>query len=138
MIQEASGHSAGVLEQKIMLVVKAVIVVALLDAAVALYVNAVTRGQDFSEALLGVLALVIGAVPIALPLVMQVTMAIGAKKMAEKKVSGNRVRCRPRWKLEARPSPAKNRPTDLPPPPPHRPPLRPSSPTSPPSKRSPP
>merc|ERR1719272_1159675 len=37
------------------------------------------------KALLGVLALVIGATPIALPLVMQVTMAIGAATMAKKK-----------------------------------------------------
>jgi len=43
------------------------------------------RQQTFTDALLGVLALIIGAVPIALPLVMQVTMAIGASKMAKRK-----------------------------------------------------
>merc|ERR1719313_858782 len=62
LVQEASGHSTGVL----------------------LYVDVGERGKDFGQALLQVLALVIGAVPIALPLVMQVCMAMGAGKMASK------------------------------------------------------
>merc|ERR1719388_163905 len=68
-----------------MQVVRAVILVTLLNAGVVLYINVANRDQDFKHALLGVLALVIGAVPIALPLVMQVTMAIGAAKMASRK-----------------------------------------------------
>merc|ERR1719310_553455 len=68
-----------------MQVVRAVILVTLIDAAVALYINHFQRGQHLKDALLGVLALVIGAVPIALPLVMQVTMAIGAATMAKRK-----------------------------------------------------
>merc|ERR1719310_2422160 len=68
-----------------MQVVRAVILVTLIDAAVALYINHFQRGQHLKDALLGSLALVIGAVPIALPLVMQVTMAIGAAKMASRK-----------------------------------------------------
>jgi len=75
----------GVFETKIMQVVRAVILVALVDACVVLYVNVFHRDIQFSKALLSVLALVIGAVPIALPLVMQVTMAIGAGKMASRK-----------------------------------------------------
>mmetsp|Transcript_6982 Transcript_6982/g.21786 ORF Transcript_6982/g.21786 Transcript_6982/m.21786 type:complete len:1017 (+) Transcript_6982:74-3124(+) len=82
LVQEASGHSMGVFETKIMQVVRAVILITLVDAAVVLYIEAVHRKLDFSKALLNVLALVIGAVPIALPLVMQVTMVIGAAKMA--------------------------------------------------------
>lgn len=85
LVQEASGHSAGVFETKIMQVVRAVIFVSLLDAAVVLYINVFHRDVKFSKALLGVLALIIGAVPIALPLVMQVTMAIGAANMAKRK-----------------------------------------------------
>eukprot|EP00931_Biecheleriopsis_adriatica_P105974 TRINITY_DN80490_c0_g1_i1.p1 TRINITY_DN80490_c0_g1~~TRINITY_DN80490_c0_g1_i1.p1 ORF type:complete len:995 (-),score=199.82 TRINITY_DN80490_c0_g1_i1:93-3077(-) len=85
LVAQASGHQAGVFETKIMQVVRAVIVMALMDAAVVLYVNVAHRDVKFSKALLGVLALIIGAVPIALPLVMQVTMAIGAASMAKRK-----------------------------------------------------
>jgi len=82
LVQEASGHSIGVFEVKILQVVRAVILISLVDAAVVLYINTLHRHVPFTKALLGVLALVIGAVPIALPLVMQVTMVIGASKMA--------------------------------------------------------
>lgn len=85
MVAEASGHQMGVFETKIMQVVRAVILIALVNAGVVLYISVHTRHQKFTDALLNVLALVIGAVPIALPLVMQVTMAIGAAKMAKKK-----------------------------------------------------
>jgi len=87
LVQEASGHQAGVFETKIMQVVKAVILIAIIDAAVLLYVQVGVRGdkKGFKNSLLDVLAIVIGAVPIALPLVMQVTMAIGAKTMAKRK-----------------------------------------------------
>jgi H+-transporting ATPase len=70
-----------------MQVVKAVILISIVDAGVLLYVQVGVRGdkQGFRKSLLAVLAVVIGAVPIALPLVMQVTMAIGAKTMASKK-----------------------------------------------------
>merc|ERR1719310_279201 len=87
LVQEASGHQAGVFETKIMQVVKAVILISLIDAGVLLYVQVGVRGdeQGFKKSLLAVLAVVIGAVPIALPLVMQVTMAIGAGTMAKRK-----------------------------------------------------
>ena len=84
LVAEASGHQPGIFETKIMQVVHAVILLALLDAGVVLYIDVAHRGIQFSKALLNVLALVIGAVPIALPLVMQVTMAIGAASMASK------------------------------------------------------
>jgi len=92
MVAEASGHTVGVFETKIMQVVRAVILFTILNALVVLYVQKVLRdkpwfehGQGDGGALVSVLALVIGAVPIALPLVMQVTMAIGAAKMARRK-----------------------------------------------------
>merc|ERR1719327_1144576 len=85
LVQEASGHTVSVFESKIMQVVRVVILVTLMDAGVVLYVDVRLRKKQFTDALLGVLALVIGAVPIALPLVMQVTMAIGAAKMAARK-----------------------------------------------------
>jgi len=84
LVQEASGHTMGVFETKIMQVVRAVILITLVDAAVVLYIDVAYRKVHFTDALLGVLALVIGAVPIALPLVMQVTMVIGADAMARR------------------------------------------------------
>ncbi|CAK9066834.1 unnamed protein product [Durusdinium trenchii] len=84
LVAEASGHQASMFESKIMQVVHAVILLSLVDAGVVLYVDVGHRGVRFSHALLNVLALVIGAVPIALPLVMQVTMAIGAASMAKR------------------------------------------------------
>eukprot|EP00930_Biecheleria_cincta_P085551 TRINITY_DN74932_c0_g1_i1.p1 TRINITY_DN74932_c0_g1~~TRINITY_DN74932_c0_g1_i1.p1 ORF type:complete len:1017 (+),score=226.88 TRINITY_DN74932_c0_g1_i1:54-3104(+) len=85
LVAQASGHQAGIFETKIMQVVRAVIILALVDAIAVLYVKVAYRKNKFSDSLLSVLALVIGAVPIALPLVMQVTMAIGASFMAKKK-----------------------------------------------------
>jgi H+-transporting ATPase len=86
LVQEASGHEAGVFETKIMQIVKCVIFIAIINAGIILYVQVGIRGNDkFQNVLLAVLAIVIGAVPIALPLVMQVTMAIGAKTMAKEK-----------------------------------------------------
>lgn len=84
LVAEASGHQASLFERKIMQVVHAVILLALVDAGVVLYIDVGHRNVRFSKALLNVLALVIGAVPIALPLVMQVTMAIGAASMAKR------------------------------------------------------
>ena len=84
LVAEASGHQASMFERKIMQVVHAVILLSLVDAGVVLYIDVGHRGQKGSKALLNVLALVIGAVPIALPLVMQVTMAIGAASMAKR------------------------------------------------------
>lgn len=85
LVQEASGHTVGVFETKIMQVVRMVILISLVDAGIMMWVSVRGRRETFTTALLNVLALVIGAVPIALPLVMQVTMAIGAAKMAKKK-----------------------------------------------------
>lgn len=43
------------------------------------------RGNNFDEVILMALSLVIASVPVALPMVMQITMAIGARKMADHK-----------------------------------------------------
>lgn len=43
------------------------------------------RGSDVDSVILGALSMVIASVPVALPMVMQITMAIGARKMADHK-----------------------------------------------------
>merc|ERR1719181_43077 len=45
LVQQSSGHQAGVFETKIMQVVKAVILIALIDAGVLLYVQVHVRGD---------------------------------------------------------------------------------------------
>lgn len=83
LVQQASGHSVSMFERKIMQIVQLVILISVVDAGVLLYVQVHVRGEKLNDSLLAVLAIVIGAVPIALPLVMQVTMAIGAGAMAK-------------------------------------------------------
>jgi len=43
------------------------------------------RGDEVDDVILDALSLVIASVPVALPMVMQITMAIGARKMADHK-----------------------------------------------------
>jgi H+-transporting ATPase len=57
----------------------------LADSVVASLISDVVRGNDFDEVILMALSLVIASVPVALPMVMQITMAIGARKMADHK-----------------------------------------------------
>jgi H+-transporting ATPase len=83
LVQQASGHHVSIFEKKIMQIVQTVILISVIDAGILLYVEVQVRGKDAKTSLLAVLAIVIGAVPIALPLVMQVTMAIGAGAMAK-------------------------------------------------------
>ena len=75
----------GYFETKIMQVIKAVIFITLFITAVVFCVQTLVRDEDVHDTLIMCLSLVIGAVPIALPLVIQVTMAIGASTMAEHK-----------------------------------------------------
>eukprot|EP00933_Yihiella_yeosuensis_P034266 TRINITY_DN27776_c0_g1_i1.p1 TRINITY_DN27776_c0_g1~~TRINITY_DN27776_c0_g1_i1.p1 ORF type:complete len:979 (-),score=190.37 TRINITY_DN27776_c0_g1_i1:225-3161(-) len=77
--------SVSVFEQRVMVVVNIIISLAVLDAICIVLVQGVVRGGfdvDFKATLLTALSILIAAVPIALPLVLQVTMAIGAYHMA--------------------------------------------------------
>ncbi len=57
-----------------------------LAAAVALFLFAVfVRGFDWAEALISVVALVVGVVPEGLPAVLTITMAIGVRRMAARR-----------------------------------------------------
>lgn len=80
---KAGPRPCGLFETKIMMIVKMLIVTSLLATAVVFFVQLLVRGESFNHVLLVSLSLVIGAVPIALPLVLQVTMALGARAMAE-------------------------------------------------------
>ena len=71
LVNQAAGHQIGLFESKIMNMVKAVIASTLVIVAVVFVVQYVGRGENFKHTLLVCLGLVIGAVPIALPLVLQ-------------------------------------------------------------------
>ncbi|KAJ8603845.1 hypothetical protein CTAYLR_000289 [Chrysophaeum taylorii] len=80
---KAGPRAVGLFESKIMAVVKLLIACTLVATAVVFVYQFSERGESFGHILLVSLSLVIGAVPIALPLVLQVTMALGARAMAE-------------------------------------------------------
>ncbi|CAM9119803.1 unnamed protein product, partial [Ectocarpus fasciculatus] len=74
-----------VFEERVLFAVKIIIVISLLDVIVIFLVQGIARNEfesNFNEALLTCLSIIIAAVPVALPLVLQVTMALGAAKMA--------------------------------------------------------
>ena len=75
----------GIFEQKIMNVCEVVILVTLVVTAIIVFVQIYVRGNSFQNVILMALSLVIASVPVALPMVMQITMAIGARKMADHK-----------------------------------------------------
>jgi len=84
-IQQNSAPARGLFESKILFVVKLVIIITLVLTVIVLLVQIVGRKHAVIQVLVESLSLVIASVPIALPVVIQVTMAIGAKKMSEHK-----------------------------------------------------
>jgi len=71
----------GIFEQKIMNVCEVVIFITLVVTAIIVFVQIYIRKQNFDMVILMALSLVIASVPVALPMVMQITMAIGARKV---------------------------------------------------------
>eukprot|EP00435_Cladocopium_sp_Y103_P054673 s391_g17.t2 len=85
IMADRASASVSVFEQKVMVVVNIIISIAVLDAICIVLVQGLVRNGfdvDFKGTLLTALSILIAAVPIALPLVLQVTMAIGAYRMA--------------------------------------------------------
>ena len=86
ILQDKSHTKTSVFEERILLVVKIIILVSLVDVLLIFLIQGLA-GRLFFEGevkvvLLTCLSIIIAAVPIALPLVLQVTMALGAAKMA--------------------------------------------------------
>merc|ERR1719393_825687 len=82
-IQESSGKHVGVFEAKIIMAGRVLIILTLLAVGSLLVYQVGLRGVPLTEVLEMSLSLVIASVPIALPMVMKVTLAVGAKEMAK-------------------------------------------------------
>jgi H+-transporting ATPase len=85
IVADRQTASISVFESKVLIVVKNIIGGAVMIAVVICLVQGIGRKEfdiGYSNPLLAALAILIAAVPVALPLVMQVTMAIGAANMA--------------------------------------------------------
>merc|ERR1712063_235624 len=82
-IQESSGKQIGLFESKIIMAARILIFITLVVVAVLFIFELAVNGKPLDEVLEMSLSLVIASVPVALPMVMKVTMSIGAKEMAD-------------------------------------------------------
>jgi H+-transporting ATPase len=87
IMKDKSTAKVSVFEERVLLAVKIIILISLIDVIVIFLIQGLGVPQDFASHntnsdLLTCLSIIIAAVPIALPLVLQVTMALGAAKMA--------------------------------------------------------
>jgi len=83
---KAGGKTVSVFEQNVMRAVRYLILFSLVLVLIILFVLGFARNQfkkDWREVVLTALSIMIASVPIALPLIIQVTMAIGASGMAK-------------------------------------------------------
>merc|ERR1719247_2655788 len=81
-IQESGGKHVGVFEAKIIMAGRVLIILTLIAVGSLLVYQVGFRKVALEEVLEMSLSLVIASVPIALPMVMKVTLAVGAKEMA--------------------------------------------------------
>ena len=82
-IQESGGKHVGVFEAKIILAGRVLIILTLIAVGSLLIYQVGYRDVPLAEVLEMALSLVIASVPIALPMVLKVTLAVGAKEMAK-------------------------------------------------------
>jgi len=82
-IQESGGKHTGVFEGKIIMAGRVLIILTLIAVGSLLIYQVGYRAVPLPEVLEMSLSLVIASVPIALPMVMKVTLAVGAKEMAK-------------------------------------------------------
>jgi H+-transporting ATPase len=87
IMKDKTQQKVSVFEARVLLAVKIIIMISLIDVAVIFVVQGLAQNQFTSSGintdLLTCLSIIIAAIPVALPIVMQVTMALGAGKMAK-------------------------------------------------------
>jgi len=77
------GPDKSPLQKSLDLVVNVIVFITLVIVAVMLIVQLAARKEDVHTTLLALVSLVIAAVPVALPIVLNVTLAVGAQKLAQ-------------------------------------------------------
>mmetsp|Transcript_31662 Transcript_31662/g.73946 ORF Transcript_31662/g.73946 Transcript_31662/m.73946 type:complete len:935 (+) Transcript_31662:80-2884(+) len=82
-IQDAAGREIGVFEGKIIAAAQVLIMITIVTVSSLFYYELVVLEADIFDVLEMSLSLVIASVPVALPMVMKVTLSIGAKEMAD-------------------------------------------------------
>lgn len=85
IMQDKTEKKISLFEDRILMAVKVIIFVSVLDVIVILLVQGIARNEfnkNPRELIASCLSIVIASVPVALPLVLQVTMALGAGMMA--------------------------------------------------------
>lgn len=85
IMKDKTTKKISVFEEKVLLTVKIIILVSVVDVIIILLVQGIARHQfqsNVQELIASCLSIIIASVPVALPLVLQVTMALGAGKMA--------------------------------------------------------
>jgi H+-transporting ATPase len=86
-IQESAGHEVGVFEGKIIQAAKILILITVVVVVTLFYYTYLrleeAKRPELAQVLEMCLSLVIASVPVALPMVMKVTLSIGAKEMAD-------------------------------------------------------
>ena len=85
IMKDKATAKVSIFEERVLFAVKIIILISLLDIVAIFLVQGLGRNQfdgEFNDLLLTCLSIIIAAVPVALPLVLQVTMALGAGKMA--------------------------------------------------------
>jgi H+-transporting ATPase len=86
IMKDKATAKVSLFEERVLLAVKVIILLSIIDVFIVFLVQGFVQEQftngEFREDLLTCLSIIIAAIPVALPIVMQVTMALGAGKMA--------------------------------------------------------
>ena len=86
IMEDKTKTKVSLFEQRVLFVVKLIIAASLLDVLVIFLVQGISRKEftttEIQTLILTCLSIIVASIPVALPLVLQVTMALGAGKMA--------------------------------------------------------
>lgn len=86
IMEDKTKIKVSLFEQRVLFVVKLIIVISLLDVLIIFLVQGISRKEftstEIQTLILTCLSIIVASIPVALPLVLQVTMALGAGKMA--------------------------------------------------------
>lgn len=86
IMEDKTKIKVSLFEQRVLFVVKLIIVASLVDVLIIFLVQGIARKEftatEIQTLILTCLSIIVASIPVALPLVLQVTMALGAGKMA--------------------------------------------------------